>query len=552
MAIETSTPFRRVVGTLIRGVGNGPNGAVKGLPVPGAVMEFTASIRHAATDALIVFDPVHGITDGDAKIIHSTTGELGVPLIVTDNPVVGAVDWTWHVKITAESLPFPVEFDIPVPSGVGDIDLSGLDPIPGGDGQVLYVWKDSVAAVAAAAAEAAIEGLNIVTADKAPVVTWLNWSTPTVDYVGDTVEANVGRAVAQSVPNQSTVPHVGLSGKIDDSVIPDTVMRSAGANTFYGRQTFDPTEGITMGDVRLKFLNAHGGNRFTLEAAPDAPNSMPYFDVYASTAYPNYSSGDDVGGATGGYQIHVEGRAGEVNRAYWHTEAHADSYVINGDEATRGYVSMGMAKRGTGRIRSFVLLAGTQKALDLHPDGNVHLGNFSSFVSETPDGFTDNRATPIRMSRRGGVGTLAVTTSSSESADGNWGYPFARLSRLHSDTFAGAAGGAGAAKSGDTLGAFQAGSGSHQRDAPRIGGDVRFKATEDWGLDTARGTAAEVTYTPKGTTARQTAARFEEGTAGQTSMLVQVNRDGTRSMSRVEVGPPDSAGPGFRSLRVAN
>lgn len=410
----------------------------------------------------------------------------------------------------------------------------------------------SIAESVTEATQAALEGLEVITADKAPPVTTLSWATPTNDYVGEIVEADVGRSVAGSVSNSSQVPHLTESGRLSESVIPDTFLKASGPNTFYGRQTFDPTEGIAMGDVRLKFLNAHGGNRFTLEAAPDAPNSMPYFDVYASTAYPNYSSGDDVGGATGGYQIHVEGRAGEVNRAYWHTEAHADSYVINGDEATRGYVSMGMAKRGTGRIRSFVLLAGTQKALDLHPDGNVHLGNFSSFISETPDGFTDNRAMPILMSRRGGVGTLAVTASSTESGDGNWGYPYARLSRLHSDTFAGATGGAGAAKSGDTLGAFQAGSGSHQRDAPRIGGDVRFKATEDWGLETARGTAAEITYTPKGTTARQTAARFEEGTAGQTSMLVQVNRDGTRSMSRVEVGPPDSAGPGFRSLRVAN
>lgn len=409
------------------------------------------------------------------------------------------------------------------------------------------------AAIAAnAAAEKALEDLELITAHNYIKTTELSWSTPTTDYFGDVFEDTFGRTSALSVPSEATIPRINSSGTIDESLIPSGVVRTGLPNFFYGRQTFDAEAGIVMGDVALRFLNAHGGNRFTLEPLTTAPNSMPYFDVYASTAYPNYSSGDDVGGATGGYQIHVEGRAGEINRAYWHTEAHADSYIINGDEATRGYVSMGMAKRGTGRIRSFVLLAGTQKALDLHPDGDVHLGNFSSFISETPDGYTDNRAAPIRLTRRGSVGVLAVTVASSESPDGMWGYPFHRLSRLNGDNYSSVSGGSGAPKNGDTLGAYQAGSGAHQRDSPRIGGDIRFKASENWSLETSRGTASEITYTPKGGVSRQTGVRVEEGSNNQSSMLIQINREGTRTLSRVEVGPPDSAGVGYRTLRVAN
>lgn len=51
---------------------------------------------------------------------------------------------------------------------------------------------------------------------------------------------------------------------------------------------------------------------------------------------------------------------------------------------------------------------------------------------------------------------------------------------------------------------------------------------------------------------RRRVAGFTYAPDAGTSLLVQVNADGTNSVRRVEVGPPDSGGSGYRSLRVKN
>lgn len=162
MAVETSTPYRRVVGTLIRGVGDGLLGTPSGIPLAGAKVVAEASIRSATSDHYIAFDPVEGITDNNAVLRNAITGEPGLLLVVTDDPSVGVVDWTWHITITAPTLARPIEFDMPVPSGEGDIDLAGVVPVPGADGEVQFVWWASIEEEAIKAVDAKVAGLDVV------------------------------------------------------------------------------------------------------------------------------------------------------------------------------------------------------------------------------------------------------------------------------------------------------------------------------------------------------------------------------------------------------
>lgn len=156
MAVPTNAPCRRVKGTLIRGVFDDRRTPIAGLPLRGAKVVATARIRTAQSAQFIVLDPVAGYTDNDAVLRSADTGEPGLVLLVTDNPALGIVDWTWHFEITAPSLEGAIEFDMPVPSGTEDIDLSSLDPIPGADGQVVFVWRDAVQAAADDAVEQAV------------------------------------------------------------------------------------------------------------------------------------------------------------------------------------------------------------------------------------------------------------------------------------------------------------------------------------------------------------------------------------------------------------
>lgn len=140
MAVTTDAPFRRVIGTLIRGVGDGLAPTVGGIPLAGATVVCTAFIRSAKTSQLIVLDPVIGTTDHKAVLRSATTGEVGLPLLVTDNPSIGSIGWTWHIEITAPSLPRPIEFDIPVPTGTGDLNLALAAPAAASGGGVTLYW----------------------------------------------------------------------------------------------------------------------------------------------------------------------------------------------------------------------------------------------------------------------------------------------------------------------------------------------------------------------------------------------------------------------------
>lgn len=124
MSIPTTTPYRRVVGTIIRGVGDGRTTPMRGVPLAGATVVITAPVLTARSDGLIVLDPVDACTDHNAVLRSAVgTGEVGVPLLVTDDLSLGVVGWTYTATISAPTLARPIVVELAVPAGSGDLDL---------------------------------------------------------------------------------------------------------------------------------------------------------------------------------------------------------------------------------------------------------------------------------------------------------------------------------------------------------------------------------------------------------------------------------------------
>ena len=83
-------------------------------------------------------------------------------------------------------------------------------------------------------------------------------------------------------------------------------------------------------------------------------------------------------------------------------------------------------------------------------------------------------------------------------------------------------------------------------------GALSFRTTQAW-TDTARGTKAELSITLGGTTTRTTALELSTpGSSLDTAAVLLMNIGGETVTRRVKVGPPDSAGTGYRALRITN
>src|SRR5690606_15383237 len=121
-------------------------------------------------------------------------------------------------------------------------------------------------------------------------------------------------------------------------------------------------------------------------------------------------------------------------------------------------------------------------------------------------------------------------------------------------------------QAGDRLGAIQAGTqtdvspdyvhipsqGSDPRNQKHVTAEVVARATENYTVGTAEGSRIDVDITPAGTASTVTGLTVDEPAEGETSILVRVNRDGTTTQTRVEIGAPDSGGPGYRALVIPN
>ena len=104
--------------------------------------------------------------------------------------------------------------------------------------------------------------------------------------------------------------------------------------------------------------------------------------------------------------------------------------------------------------------------------------------------------------------------------------------------------------SGAGLGEYRAG--SYLGGARIYAGALGWRTTQAW-TDTARGTKAELSITLGGTTTQTTALELSTpGTSLDTAAVLLMNVGGEMVTKRVTVGPPDSAGTGYRSLRVTN
>lgn len=121
-------------------------------------------------------------------------------------------------------------------------------------------------------------------------------------------------------------------------------------------------------------------------------------------------------------------------------------------------------------------------------------------------------------------------------------------------TFLGRAGGTysspTAPGNGAALAEYRAGS---YLDGSRVyAGALSFRTTQAW-TDTARGTKAELSITLGGTTTQTTALELSTpGTSLDTAAVLLMNVGGEMVTKRVTIGPPDSAGTGYRALRITN
>ena len=110
---------------------------------------------------------------------------------------------------------------------------------------------------------------------------------------------------------------------------------------------------------------------------------------------------------------------------------------------------------------------------------------------------------------------------------------------------------------GDSLGEVDFGSTTGGADPStythRSAGGVRLTMREDW-TDTARGSKVELMATEKGKSARQVVATLQVPDQNERTGLVLIARgaDGTLGTREVLVGPRDSAGAGYMSLRIQN
>ncbi|GAB3293083.1 hypothetical protein [Pseudoclavibacter terrae] len=133
MAVITPAKYRRVVGTILRGVGSRPTSATLGLPLKGARVVFRALIKSASlpdSDQLFVLDEVVATTDMNGKLIEATTGQEGIPLLVTDDDSIGAEGWSWKATITAPGLEGEIVYIFPLPYSTADYDIADAR-IPG-------------------------------------------------------------------------------------------------------------------------------------------------------------------------------------------------------------------------------------------------------------------------------------------------------------------------------------------------------------------------------------------------------------------------------------
>ena len=319
-------------------------------------------------------------------------------------------------------------------------------------------------------------------------------------------------AVAQWISAVDTDVHAAVNDAIEGA-----------AHSFSETQTFDPTNGFVIGNVHMKYVSGWHGQRLHLTGTDEGV--MPYIEVV-----PTSLNSTDTGKRLAGYQLYRTLGGGSVDdREFLAIEAVSD------ENPNPGFVIQTWAS-GTGEMQPIIFRAGAAEAFRVNSDGLFQLG-YNSFV------FADNqqRATPFISRRNGSLAPVQARAYSDRPSDS----PVIQLASNR-----GTIEDPAQALTGDGLGRVMFGTmdGSSFSPATSIVGT----AIEDFTSST-QGSRLSFQTTIPGTTTVGNMLQIEDaGAHAETAMLIRVNRNGTKSMDRVLVGAPDSAGEGWRILRVAN
>lgn len=441
---------------------------------------------------------------------------------------------------------------------------------------VLVALQDNptIAAAAANAAAAAVTdaGMIIGLPTSALSQTSANdlltsWTTKTLNdpYVDLYTDGYTGTWVNGS-PVKGTIPILDSSGRIRQVHLPSGVVLADGSVPF---------NEVLIGDaVRLRQVTGARGARLEYTSRVFGEENRPYLEV-------NAAAWDYRGDVTAGYQIHVTGNGSTPNsgqRVYWFVEAHGLGHTQNGDPKYEGWYGMGVANREViderGMGRAFLIGAGGRGALGFpFEQPYVELMKNTAFMA-------DDRSRPAWGN---GVGQnhVAQTPGTLHSGDlinfrreGHLGLRFLSVgnvadeaSRLFMSRARGTVTAPEYVQAGDSLGGLDAGTvagifgdyvhvnnaGSGTNNRKRVTARVDAVATETFTPGTAEGTRIDVQVTPNGKATRVTGLGIAEAAAAnETSILIRVNKAGTITQTRVEIGAADSGGNGYRALRIPN
>lgn len=321
-------------------------------------------------------------------------------------------------------------------------------------------------------------------------------------------------AVAQWITAVDTDVHAAVNDAIEGS-----------AHTFTEQQTFDRENGFGIGDLEMSYVNGWFGQR--LHVTGDKSGVMPYIEVV-----PTSTVSTDTGQALAGYQLYRTPGGGGVNdREFLAIEAKSD------EASVPGFV-IGTWASGNGKFMPLVLRGGVNEAFRIKEDGYITMGATSRIFFDDTD-----TSVPILMRRNGNFQAIQAR------AYGSGSDTYARIVLTRNR---GVSGGEvdEFAKVNDVLGDFIYG--GMTGSSPDSSASMRGVATEDW-TGTARGSKLQFLTTLNGTIASGRVLELASAAASlDTSLMIQVNKSGVRSVVPVTIGSTDSGGTGYRMLRVAN
>lgn len=443
--------------------------------------------------------------------------------------------------------------------------------------EVLADHPEVIEDAAAAAAELAQVSAGLVsTASLGEHTAGARFTDYTVTYPAN--DTYVDKYPAGEVLGTETrlIPTLDDSGRVVFMQMPMAEIQASLANLFATLDAERPFSEVHIGEsVRLREVRGARGHRLQYTSRnPGDENARPYMEVNASD--------EDVNGdVIAGYQSHVTGDGTTPNsgeRVYWFLEAHGLQHTVNGNPDFEGWYSMGVANRAEitdrGKGRAFILDAGNRPGFAFH-----FYKPYIELQTNTAISL-DDRARPAIFD---GVGTHHSARTVGTIHGGDYinfrreGQIGARFTTVHDSpttapaVFMGRSRGTVPApadvQQGDRLGALQAGTqstisedyvhipggGSDPRNRKHVTTQILSVATENYTPGTAQGARLEFQVTPNGSASLATALQVEEpAAAGDTSILIRANKDGSTSQVRVLVGAPDSGGPGLRALTIPN